>query len=330
MKRQYLTFLLIIFIAMITIPLISFKPNNKTISVSTVTKITKSTTTTTKKPIEETLIIYLHESKKTVEISISEYLLGVVLTETDDTYPDEALKAQAVAAHTLLEFRKKENSDKKYDITDDYSIDQGYMTYEKRKAKYGDILEKLENRVKPLIKEVENEIIYYNDQPILAVYHDTSGGKTENAKDIWGGDYEYLTSVESISDLLNPKYLSTVTYTKDEFLSKIRQLGIKSIDKPETFIGETTTTNSGTVLKINLGKKSFTGAKIRSVFELRSANFDLRYQDNKFTFTVRGYGHGVGMSQYGAKSMADEGSNYKQILKWYYKGTQIKQKAKNS
>ena len=329
MKKQYFIFFSVIFISMIAIPLISFKPSEKTIGVLKPEKITKASTTH-KKKTQNIFKIYLHETKKIVEMDISEYLLGVVLTEMDDSYPDEALKAQAVAAHTLLEFRKKENVDKKYDITDDYSIDQGYMTYEKRKEKYGKSLEALEKRVKPLIQMVKNEIIYYDDKPILAVYHDTSGGKTENAKDIWGGDYKYLTSVESISDLLNPKYLSTVTYTKEEFSSKIKQLNIKLNDKPETFVGDVTTTNSGTVLKIVLGKKSFTGSQIRSAFDLRSSNFDLRYENNKFTFTVRGYGHGVGMSQYGAKSMAKEGSNYKEILKWYYKGTEIKEKAKNS
>ena len=328
MKKQYLTFFIIIFISMIAIPLISFKPNQKTINVLKPEKITKATTTVKKTKNKNTLKIYLHGSKKTVEIDILEYLLGVVLTEMDESYPDEALKAQAVAAHTLLEFRKKENSDKEYNITDDYKIDQGYMTYKQRKEKYGKDLQALEKRVKPLIQNIKDDIIYYKNEPILAVYHDTSGGKTENAKDIWGGDYKYLTSVESISDLLNPKYLSTITYTKEEFSSKIKQLDIKLSKKPETFIGETKTTNSGTVLNIQLGKKSFTGSQIRSAFDLRSANFDLRYQDNKFTFTVRGYGHGVGMSQYGAKSMAKEGSNYKEILKWYYKGTEIKSKSK--
>ena len=218
-----------------------------------------------------------------------------------------------------------QNAQKDYDITDDYSIDQGYLTQKKRKEKYKDSFEKMEKRVKNLVKTVKNQLIFYKNEPILALYHDTSGGKTENAKDIWGGDYPYLVAVESVSDLLNPEYLSTVTYTKPEFLARLKTLGGSLSNDKSDFVGKATTTDSGTVKTIKIGAKSYTGQSVRKAFSLRSANFDLVYEDKKFIFTVRGFGHGVGMSQYGAKSMANDGDSYKQILEWYYKGCKIKE-----
>lgn len=325
MERLYILIFAIIFFAMLTVPLISVE--NKTEETKATTKTKAKTSAVTAKIVntEEKVKVYISDEKKTYEVTITEYLVGVVMTEMDESYPDEALKAQAVAAHTLLKYRQKENSDKDYDITDDYSIDQGYLTPEGREKKYGESLETTENRVKKLVNSVKNELIFYENEPILAVYHDTSGGKTENAKDIWGGDYPYLTSVESISDLLNPSYLSTVTYTKQEFASKLKAIGGTLPKLEKNYIGEAKTTESGTVKTIKIGKKSFTGQKVREAFSLRSANFDLRYEDNKFVFTVRGFGHGVGMSQYGAKFMADEGSSYKEILQWYYTGCEVKE-----
>ena len=124
--------------------------------------------------------------------------------------------------------------------------------------------------------------------------------------------------------MLNPAYLSTVTYTIPEFSARLKKLKITLPKNIHSFIGEVKTTNSGTVKSIILANKSFTGAQIRSAFSLRSANFDLKFNDDKFTFTVRGYGHGVGMSQYGARILAKEGSDYKSILKYYYTGVEIK------
>ena len=324
MEKLYILIFSVIFLAMLTIPLISVENNDKTGSQNEKTEVKTTSNITLKKSEEEKVKIYLSDKKQVSEITLSEYLVGVVMTEMDESYPDEALKAQAVAAHTLLLYRQKENKNKDYDITDDYSLDQGYLNEENRQKKYGDIYETTEKRVKKLVNSVKNKVIYYKNEPILAVYHDTSGGKTENAKDIWGGDYPYLVSVESISDLLNPSYLSTVTYTKQEFESRLKELGVSLPKSEKNYIGKAKTTESGTVKSIVIAEKSFSGQKIREAFNLRSANFDLKYEDKKFVFTVRGFGHGVGMSQYGALFRAKEGSNYKQILKWYYTGCEIK------
>ncbi len=276
-----------------------------------------------KKQNEQSFLVYITDKKQVKKITLSEYLLGVLACEMDEGYPIEALKAQAVAAHTLLLYKKAQNKAKNYDITDSYLTDQGYFTAQKRREKYGNDLENLEEKLKSAINQVKNEIIYYKNQPIMAVYHDTSGGKTENAKDVWGKDYPYLKSVNSISDMLNPNYLSKVTFSKKEFLKRLKTLGGK-LPKTKEYIGKITTTSAGSVKKAVIGTKAYSGQKLREIFGLKSANFDLKYENKRFCFTVRGFGHGVGMSQYGAYYMAQKGSDYKSILKWYYKNCKIR------
>jgi stage II sporulation protein D len=126
--------------------------------------------------------------------------------------------------------------------------------------------------------------------------------------------------VESVGDLLSPNYLTTADFTIEQLTEKIE--GIKDIPVREWF-SSPVYSDSGTVISINFGDKTFSGKEIRSMLNLRSANFDVTAKENAFTFTVRGYGHLVGMSQYGANYMAQQGSDYKEILKWYYKGTEI-------
>ncbi len=327
LKKLYIAMFSVILLAMATVPIIAVKKEpikavNSTVK-ATITQNTEKSEIFANKDKEESFLVYITDKKQIEKVGLSEYLLGVLSCEMDESYPPEALKAQAVAAHTLLLYRKAKNNGKKYDITDSYLTDQGYYTPEKRLEKYGDELEKLENKIESAVNQVKNEVIYYNNKPIMAVYHDTSGGKTENASDIWGGNYPYLKSVDSISDMLNPNYLSKVVVSKNEFEKKLKKI-VGSLPKKKAFIGKTTTTSAGTVKKIVIGSKSLSGQIIRETFNLKSANFDLKYEDNKFTFTVRGFGHGVGMSQYGAYYMANKGSNYKRILNWYYKGCTIK------
>lgn len=327
MKKLYLVLFAFVFFAMATTPIIAVK-NENLITANAEIKVKKSEkiriqTNVLKNNNEEQFLVYITDKRKIEKVSLSEYLLGVLSCEMDESYPLEALKAQAVAAHTLLLYKKAQNKGENYDITDSYLTDQGYYTAGKRLKKYGDETSKLEEKLLLAIGQVKNKIIYYKNKPIMAVYHDTSGGKTENAADVWGKNYPYLKSVNSISDMLNPSFLSTVSFRKSEFEKKLKSIGGKFI-KNKAYIGKITTTSAGSVKKIEIGKNSFSGQKIRETFNLKSANFDLKYEDKRFLFTVRGFGHGVGMSQYGAYYMAKKGSDYKSILNWYYKACKIK------
>ena len=257
-----------------------------------------------------------------------DYIWGVVAAEMGYTYSTEALKAQTVAAYTLaVRARSIAISNKeKYDLTNDYSKHQAYMTAAAAKSKWGDSFAERQKKIEDAVNEVKGLVITYKDEPIFAAYHAISGGKTESAKTVWGGDYPYLQPVESVGDLMAEGYLTTVKYTPEVFAERAKalELSLKPADAAK-FVSQPARSDSGTVTSYTLGGKKFTGAQMRTAFGLRSANFDLNFADGELVFTVRGYGHGVGMSQRGAEYMAQQGSTYKEILGWYYKGCEVEE-----
>ncbi len=254
---------------------------------------------------------------KVEEYPLEEYLFGVVAAEMPMSYEDEALKAQCVAAHTLYEYKKNQGETP---ISDDSATHQAFITKEVARAKWGEQAEEYQKRLEGLVSQVAGELVLYENAPALTVYHALSAGRTESAKTVWGQEIPYLTSVESVGDVLAGGYISQKSLSKTEFL---QGLSLTDGVQGEQPLGEITRSESGTVTKAELFGKEFTGSEIRSAFSLRSANFDVEMGEERVTFTVRGYGHGVGMSQFGANTMASQGSNYKEILAWYYKGCRV-------
>ncbi len=277
--------------------------------------------------------VYFPNTKEVKTYTIEEYLFGVVAGEMNITYEEEALKAQTIAAYSLALHRKAKRDkvpDKNImnaDVTADSKVDQAFLTKEQIKEKWGNNYEQYAKKLERIISLVKGEYLTYKGEIAQTVYHDTSSGKTETAENMWGSAIEYLTSVQSVGDILNPEYLTKVSVAKDEFVRLLLENDVKiSSDKLKSEIEIISRTESGTVLSIKLGDKTLKGTKIREIFNLRSANFDISFTDDKVEFTVRGYGHGVGMSQYGANEMAKQGSSYDEILKWYYKGCEITDK----
>lgn len=272
-----------------------------------------------------TVKIMSAESKNITETSLREYLIGTVAAEMSLSYHEEAIKAQVVASHTLLEHSKLKKTDElgEADITDSSATHQGFIDMDAQKEKWGDNYEKYREKAEKCVDEVIDLIIQYNGEPITAAFHAISNGKTENASDVWGGDYPYLISVESAGDKLSPSYSSELTVTAEEFKSIMEKQGAVLGDDPDSWIGEAAKTSTGMVKEIKIGGKTFKGSDIRSFFSLKSSTFDCKFNNGGFSFTVSGYGHGVGMSQYGADFMARQGLTYKEILQHYYPGTQI-------
>ena len=257
-----------------------------------------------------------------IDISEFEYLTGVVCAEMPAQFHTEALKAQAVAARTY--FWQKGQCSKHPDahICTDSSHCQAYKSCEKLKNQWGNDYEKYYNKIAQAVKDTGNEIIVYKGEPISAVFHSTSSGKTENSSDVWGGDKPYLKSVESTEDELSPKYSSSVTVSLDEFKDKIKSAQ-NNVDFGKELLSDIRFTEGGAVEKIKIGGVDFKGVQIRTLFSLASANFDIDIIGDDVVFDVRGYGHGVGMSQYGANFMAEKGKGYKDILKKYYTDVDI-------
>lgn len=262
------------------------------------------------------------ENGEITEIKTSDYIFGVVAAEMPALYEKEALKAQAVAAYTFALNRKSENKNKSYDITDNHITDQSFITEKAAREKWGEKADEYVEKIKSAISDTENEVITYNGSPITAVYHAISSGKTETAENVWGMAIPYLVSVSSEGDKLASGYISEKSFTEAELTKLLSEsMEISAIKKSD--FSNITRSKSGTILKIKVCGKEMTGARLRSILDLRSSNFEITYKDDKFVFKTYGYGHSVGMSQNGANYMAKQGKNYKEILKHYYKDCKI-------
>lgn len=320
--KKFLTLIFISAIVIISLPVALLKDTvNPAENV-----FVPQTSTTQSAENTNTLTVFRSVNQENIEVDFFEYVCGSVAAEMPLSYHEEALKAQAIACYTnALRLKKLSESSATYHISDDSSIHQGYLSKEQREEKWGEDFDKYESKLKNIVKSVENHAVYYDDKLCVTAFHAISSGKTESAENIWGEKVPYLVSVKSTGDNLSPQYSSTVVFEKDEFIQIAKDLtGNKSIKNLKNSLKIQEKSKSGTVLKVTLDKKDFTGEQIRKAFSLKSPVFTIKATEKTVTFNVTGYGHGVGMSQYGADFMARQGSNYEEILKHYYKGVEIK------
>lgn len=261
--------------------------------------------------------IKLLTGDKTVEISAFDYIVGVVSAEVPVTFEKEALKAQAVAARTYLVHSRKNPKHENADICADPECCQAYISQDELREKWGKNYDKYIELISSAVSETDGEYLSFEGEPILAAFHSSSAGVTEN------GDYPYLQSVSSPEDEKNvPNYITTVALRDIDFRDTVLYLKPEAdmTGEADTWIEKTELTDSGRVKSMTIGGVSFTGAELRKLFSLRSTAFEIEHTDGGFTITVTGYGHGVGMSQYGANAMAKERADYKEILYHYYTG----------
>ena len=280
---------------------------------------------------EYNTIKLLHtEAGEVEELGFDEYLYGVVSAEMPASFEIEALKAQAVVARTYTIYQT-ENSGAKHEgahICDSYACCQAWISKEDRFAKWEES-ERDSNwqKIMQAVNDTAGKIITYEGQPINAFFHSNSGGVTEASVNIWGGiEYPYLKSVETSGEDSYSQYNSEFSFTREELLSKIKEKHSEiEIDwNSESPIEIKEYTDSGRVRTIKFGNISIAGTEARTILGLKSTNFTISYQDNKIIFSVIGYGHGVGMSQTGADSLAKQGSGYEDIIKHFYTGVEIK------
>ncbi len=264
--------------------------------------------------------LYDQETETTKEIDLREYIYGVVAGECPMLYHEEAIKAQIVAAKTYTLYRMKANAGEEYDVTTDPETSQNYISKEKAYENWGSKAETYDQKLNDLIDEVYDYCIFYKDSPILAVYHAMSAGKTEDCKYVWNTSLDYLKPVLSDGDKLADGYLSEQKVTIAEANGILKAKGVTAAELSK---GETDKTESGNVIKITVGEIEITGAEISRLFSLRSNNFDIELGKKNIVFTVRGYGHQVGMSQNGANYLAKQGKSYDEILTHYYSGTEV-------
>ena len=247
---------------------------------------------------------------------LEEYLVGVVLAEMPASFEEEALKAQAVVARTYgvraLEGKSKHPEG---DICGNAACCQGYLD----PVDYGGTEEQLQ-KVRNAVHATSGEVLTYDRELIEATYFSCSGGATEDAVAVWGTDVPYLQSVESPGKENATYYVDGVEFTLEEFLSC---LDLDLEGTPASWLGEVTYTAGGGVDTMVIGGKYFTGLELRQKLNLRSTAFEVQAEADGMTFTTKGYGHRVGMSQYGADAMAVLGRGYEEILSHYYQGTEL-------
>lgn len=315
MKKLF-SFAAIIMCSLLLFPLSAIEDINEAVAVISTSDNTKTEET------EDTFRICYTSTDQVEELSADDYIFGVVAAEMPALYEEEALKAQAVAAYTFACYRKTQNADKNYDLTDDYLSDQSYITKTEAEKKWGDNAAEYTKKIEEILEQVKGYAVTYQGKPILAVYHAISSGKTESAENVWGKEYPYLISVESYGDKLCDGYMSTVSVSEETFKETLKD-EVTLSGEAANFVSDISRTDAGTVKSLKLCGSEITGAKIRSLFQLRSSNFEIEYKDGNFNFTVYGYGHAVGLSQNGADYMAKQGSDFKEILNHYYTGCEI-------
>lgn len=243
-------------------------------------------------------------------IELEDYIVGVVAGEMPASFNEEALKAQAIASRTYAMYKMK-NSNGTYDLVTD-KTNQVYITEDKMKSLWQENFDYYFEKIKKAVYDTKDLIMTYNGDIILSLYFARSNGKTEDAIAVFGSNQEYLKSVESPEENLT----SEVTISKDKFCNKL------NISCDAINISNVLKSSSGRINSLNINDKTFKGTEIRTLFDLKSTDFDITI-DSEIKFITKGYGHGVGMSQYGANKLAQNGKNYEEILKHYYQNINI-------
>jgi len=287
--------------------------------------------------IPKQIRVFFADEGVTKEVDFEEYLKGVLPAEVPALFNNEALKAQAVAArtyayHKYLKFTNDPSiapaEHKDAIVCTNPTHCNAYYTKEQLLKKHGKSwMDLYWNKFSSAVDDTRSEVMVYDDQPILAVFHSASaGGFTEACKDVWGSDLPYLVSVKSSGEDKKDGYISTVVIPQTDFVKTIEgQFSDAKFPKDKNkWIGKIVRTQGSSVGTIEIGGVQIKGVVMREMFKLKSAHFEIKLDSDNVVFTVEGFGHGVGMSQYGANEMANNGDKYPEILKAYYKDAQLK------
>ena len=271
----------------------------------------------------------IQDGGTTEQMTLERYLTGVVRGEMPASFEMEALRAQAAAERSYVYYqlaagRKDAHPDA--DFCTDHTCCSAYLSETTAREKWGGDFAPWNTRVEQAVSDTDGQVVLYNGRPILAVFHSSSAGRTAAAGDVWSGDLPYLVSVDSPEgEETVPNYYSTVTFTAAEAKEKLLAAHpeLKLSGTPDRWFGAAAENGSGRVETVSVGGTDIEGTELRRIFGLRSACFTVAADSESVTFRVTGYGHGVGMSQYGANQLAREGKTWQEILEWYYTGATV-------
>ncbi len=253
-----------------------------------------------------------------VTVPLEDYVVGVLAGEMPIEFEMEALKAQAVAARSYVLKKMSYNKEKEYDVVDTI-MNQVYLDNDYLKKTWGKDYVKKINKLKTAVIETNYQYVDYNGNIADTMFFSTSVGETENSEEVFSNKVPYLKSVSSTWDEISPVYKLNYQFKLNEFLNKL-DLPYSNFVKLEVI----DSTSTGRVKKIKINEKTFDGSVVVTKLKLKSNHFTIKQDGDTINITTKGYGHGVGMSQYGAQGMALNGYSYEEILKHYYQGTSIK------
>ena len=337
MRKLY--FYLIIFILILfVLPVLFTKTSKKLVSSDEASSAEAQSQDNKKEEFEKydyskcsTIKLYHTETKKTEEVALDDYLCNAISAEMPVSYDIEALKAQAIVSRTYTLYQIVNGGGKHgkvADICDNFGCCQAWISKEDRLAKWKES-DRNSNweKITKAVGSTSGKVITYDNKLIDAFFHSNSGGKTENVADVWGGsNFPYLQSVETSGESDYKDYSSNVSILKKDLLSKLKKehndVKIDFNKKDEIKILDYT--EGGRVKTVKFGNIEIAGTEVRKILELRSTNFTIKIDKDNVIFDVVGYGHGVGMSQTGANSMAKSGKNCEDIIKHFYTDVEIK------
>ena len=275
-----------------------------------------------------TITLFHKKTGETEQVNLDDYLCNVVSAEMPADYEVEALKAQAIVARTYTIYKVLNKKHDNADICDDSTCCQAWISKDDRLARWEESKRDSNwQKICDCVNSTKGKVITYDNQPINAFFHSNSGGITEVPVNVWGGTgYPYLQSVETSGEDAYTQYSSEVVFTQEELINKLKEkYGDISIDfSNDDDIKILEYTESSRVKTVKFGNYELSGVETRTLLGLRSTNFEIIKDGNNIKFSVKGYGHGVGMSQTGADSMAKQGSTAEEIIMHFYTGVEIK------
>ena len=264
------------------------------------------------------MMVRVKQDDEIIKVPFEDYIVGVLAGEMPVSFELEALKAQAVAARSYVMKKMQANIDKEYDVVDTV-MNQVYLDDEHLQEVWKEDYTNNINKIKQAVLETFNEYLEYDGKVVDAMFFSTSVGATENSEEVFTSEVPYLRSVVSTWDSISPVYEVNYTFELEDFYNKLNLNYSESLN-----IELLETTSTGRVKKLKINGVTLEGNTVVSNLKLKSNHFTIKLEDNKVYITTKGYGHGVGMSQYGAQAMALEGYKYDEILKYYYQGVEIK------
>ena len=311
MRRTILTMVLLLMGMMLVIPLVIV-----------------DTERTAMKEDAEKIRVYLHEEDRIEEMTMDDYLVGTLAAEMPAAFEEDALKAQAVAARTYTAQQMARYGGKGYkgaDVSTDYRVHQAYIGEAKQREKWGDKYDAYREKVRHAVRATAGEVATYDGKLIRALYHSSCGGHTASSQEVWDKALPYLVSVRCDWDSDAPHYREEKRVTFADIIANLGEdatIMTASADGSDV-VQVVNRTESGRADLVRIGGQNYSGYDIRAKLALRSSNFTAKTDGDGIIFTTVGYGHGVGLCQYGANGMAKAGYSYRDILAHYYQGVTV-------